>query len=440
MCGFIAGSNLNFDLNELIEQISYRGLPGYKGYGNYDNIQFAHYSLPFVNLNPDTAIQPRFTNQGEPGLFVGEIFNYKNFLHDNIEDLNDAEVINNIYHSLGSDSFHLFDGFWSYVTIKDKKIIAFTDYLAQKPIYYRTDIEILSNEIEVLRTVKPCTRNELFHSNVLKWGYDPTGGTPWNEIKQVPPGHYYYDGQVYNYWDWNKVPCDGTLYQLLEKATLNRLGGQREVSILLSGGLDSSIIYGLIKKSGKNVTAIHVDNGEKDYVKLLLDETIDVTLDDVSDEEALTVHQSPVDLGSVKPQIAMGKKLKELGFYAVMTGDGADELFGGYRRAKEYDSQYSDIFCELPYYHLPKIDRTMMRYTIETRSPFLSAPVVAYALKVPYEQRNGEKKVLKEEFKDIVPKEILYRDKLPLKTESIRKDPMKQRIDNEKLWRKIYGQ
>ena len=159
----------------------------------------------------------------------------------------------------------------------------------------------------------------------------------------------------------------------------------------------------------------------------------------MTNEYAIQVHQSPVDLGSVKPQIAMAEKLKELEFHNVLTGDGADELFGGYRRAKEYDSQYSDVFCELPYYHLPKLDRTMMRSTIELRAPFLSPAVIVHGLATPYEMRNGEKKMLKETFKDIIPPKILKRDKLPLKTDAIRKDPMEQRKKNLEIWDKLYG-
>merc|ERR1711991_1311828 len=137
------------------------------------------------------------------------------------------------------------------------------------------------------------------------------------------------------------------------------------------------------------------------------------------------------------PQIAMAEKLKELEFHNVLTGDGADELFGGYRRAKEYDSQYSDVFCELPYYHLPKLDRTMMRSTIELRAPFLSPAVIVHALNLPWSERMGEKTVLKETFKNLVPKKILDRDKLPLKTDAIRKDPMEQRKTKKKKKKKV---
>ena len=435
MCGFIAGKGLPQDLSQVIELMHYRGLPGYKGYKRLGQFQFAHYSLPFVNLDPAVCVQP--IDSVPPALFVGEIFNYVDLGYNtdiecSIEEFwNDTDTLFN--------RFHNFDGFWPFVTLYNGSIIAATDYLAQKPIYYRTDMEVLASEIDVLARLAPVTRDEVFMSNTMKWGYSPDPRTPWNEIKQVPPGHYYYRGKVHEYWDWSKVSRTD-LYTDLLKATELRLGGQREVALLLSGGLDSTIIYGLIKQLGKDVTAVHVANGEKGFANLALhlDDTMHhVTLDDVTDHEALIVHQSPVDLGSVKPQIAMAKKLRELGFYAVLTGDGADELFGGYRRAKEYDSQMSDMFCELPYYHLPKIDRTMMRYTIETRSPFLAPSICKHAMNAPYVERMGEKTLLKKTFKDIVPQEILDRDKHPLKTEAIRTNPMDHRVALDRLFRRM---
>jgi asparagine synthase (glutamine-hydrolysing) len=440
MCGFIASNGLERGiLKQAIEDIHYRGLPDFKGYADADSVwmskgfQFAHYSLPFVNLDPVKAIQPRKPSSGYPALFVGEIFNYKEL---GFED--DIEASIDTFRKEGPPGFNKFDGFWTFVTVFRGSLIGITDHLGIKPLYYRTDVEVLASEPDVLKQFGTVTRNELFHSNTMKWGYDPTGGTPWNEIKQVPPGHYYHERQVHKYWDWSKVSCTDLRTDLIESVRY-RLGGQRDVSILLSGGLDSTIIHNIITQElGHRVTAIHVDNGEQDYAHLANPDAIQVTLDDVTDEDAVRIHQSPVDLGSTKPQIAMARKLKELGFHAVLTGDGADELFGGYRRAKEYDSQYSDVFCELPYYHLPKLDRTMMYSTIELRAPFLSPKVVARALREPYDRRNGEKKVLKEVFKDLVPQEILLRDKHPLKTDKIRKDPMEQRIINENIWRKLY--
>lgn len=437
MCGFIAGKGIRSDLSEAIESMNYRGLPGFKGYWKSGTYQFAHYSLPFTNLDPKVAIQPVMSINVIPCLFVGEIFNWKDITKESYKAESDAQFIAEYYLDHGLQGFHKFDGFWSFVTLKEHDLFGVTDFLGIKPIYYRTDMEVLASEIDVLADLADVTVNELFMSNTAKWGYDPTGGTPWNEIKQVPPGHYYFRGEVHQYWDWDKIQTT-SLYEDLKESVELRLGGEREVSVLLSGGLDSSIIYRLIEKCGYDVKAIHVENHEKDYASLLSDNLIEVSLDEVSDRESIMIHQSPVDLGSVKPQIAMARKLKELGFHAVMTGDGADELFGGYRRAKEYDSQYSDVFCELPFYHLPKLDRTMMDSTIELRAPFLSPKVIRHALNLPYENRNGEKKELKKVFGHLVPAPIRNRDKLPLKTDAIREDPIQQRMKNIQLWEEIY--
>lgn len=438
MCGIIAGTDLKQDLSVVIEDMAYRGLPSYKGYARagWGQHQFAHYALPFVNLDPKVAIQPIFSNREKiPCVFVGEIFNYKALGFDT-----DSRCIAETFHEKDFASFHEFEGFWSFATLFQGKLFAMTDFLSIKPMYYRTDMTVVASEIEALRGLGEVTRNELFHSNVMKWGYDPTGLTPWNEIKQIPPGHFYWDGHIQNYWDWSLVSHTDLRSEIIA-AVDNRLGGQRDVSILLSGGLDSSIIYSILTKIlHKEVTAIHVDNHEERFVHLLKpSKLVSVKLDGILESDALLIHQSPVDLGSVHPQIAMARKLRELGFYAVLTGDGADELFGGYRRAKEYDSQFSDTFCELPYYHLPRLDRIMMRSTIELRAPFLSPRVIACALGLPYNQRNGEKKALKQAFQDIVPEEILNRDKLPLKTDAIRNDPMAVRSRNQFLWDFIYA-
>lgn len=431
MCGFIAAINTDVDVESLLDKIAYRGLPGYKGYERNGPIQLGHVSLPFVNLDPEVAIQPR---PGSNSLFVGEIFNYEDFGFDN-----DIDCAWQTFWIKGIREFNRFDGFWTYVTVMDGALFGVTDHLSIKPLYYRTDVDAMASEPDVLKEFGPVTRNELFHSNTMKWGYDPTGGTPWNEIKQLPPGCLIHKGQVHKYWDWKMTSCTDLRTDLIESVE-RRLGGQRELSILLSGGLDSTIIYKIITDIlGRDVTAIHVDNGEEDYAKLVAKDIVEVQLHGVSGMDSVAIHQSPVDLGSTKPQIAMAGKLHDLGFHAVLTGDGADELFGGYRRAKEYDSQASDIWCELPYYHLPKLDRTMMHSTIELRAPFLSPKVVTHALRAPYEQRNGEKKVLKEAFKDLVPQKILSRDKHPLKTDAIRTDPMQQRQTNEKIWSELYG-
>jgi asparagine synthetase B (glutamine-hydrolysing) len=452
MCGMIA-ARTHLDLKVEIEQMMYRGEgPGHIGYArqltfNRGYIQMAHISLPFVTTKDNTHIQPHRNDHGDPaGMFVGEIFNYKELGYDN-----DIECINEMFNMPGGvRNFISFDGFWSYITVHLDRLMGIVDHLGIKPLYYRTDMEAIASEPDILLALDEfdLRPNEIFLSNTMKWGYDPTPRSPWQNIRQVPPGHYViYDKNgenptVHQYYDYDYARVSLNLRFLLPLIVKRWMGGFRKVPILLSGGLDSTIIYKLMKQVHEGpIDVIHVENHENEYVDLVLDPDDNihtVTLDDVSDEEALRIHQTPVDLGSVKPQIAMARKLKQLGYKAVMTGDGADELFGGYRRAQEYDSQMSDIFCELPYYHLPRLDRTLMRETIECRSPFLSPLVLSQALYVPYDKRTS-KQVLKEEFADIVPQKILERDKFPLKTDQIRNDPMTQRKINDRLWREMNG-
>ena len=101
-----------------------------------------------------------------------------------------------------------------------------------------------------------------------------------------------------------------------------------------------------------------------------------------------------------------------------MTGDGADELFGGYSRAQNYDSQASDIFCELPYYHLPRLDRVMANASVQVRTPYLAPKVVATALRLPRPDRTM-KQALKAAYGPLLPPEIVLRDKQPWKSREV---------------------
>jgi asparagine synthase (glutamine-hydrolysing) len=209
---------------------------------------------------------------------------------------------------------------------------------------------------------------------------------------------------------------------------------------LCSGGLDSSIINHHAQSYKNNIKVFHVENGESSYFNLLKipeRNVVRVSLDNVTDEEAQDVMDTPVDLGSVKPQIAMAKVVKKEGIHVLLSGDGADELFGGYKRNLDYDSQYSDIYDELVQYHLPKLDVCCMSQTIELRCPFLSHNVLQLALNTERGSRCN-KQILKDIYKDVLPVRVINRKKLPLKIKEIRKNKEERRYDYTKLFIRRY--
>lgn len=413
MCGLIAYSGNEIPKKLLLkahESMSYRGLAQSDCQNAVlsDNFFIAHNTLPLVTKDNTIYHQPNLKlNSQSFYAFTGEIFNFKDI---DPKAKTDTELFQG---EIDFEIVHKFDGFWNYVEVNEKALVGFNDFLSIKPLYYRTDLNILASEPYALSLVKDTHVDRVFMSNVRKWGYSPDNRTQWEEIKQLPPGCIYINGEVTKYWEWDLIQFDSDLITLIRNSVELRTRGIGKMAMLLSGGLDSSLIYSLIDKS--KVKAFHVANGEHGFAKLMDPNVEELSLDSFDKETCLKIHQSPVDLGSVIPQVAMAKAVHDQGYNVIITGDGADELFGGYKRAKLYDSQMSDVFVELPYYHLPKLDRINMAYTIECRSPFLAPSIIKYAMLLPYEYRT-EKQALKLAANGFVPDEILNRSKMPLRS------------------------
>ena len=401
--------------SKLLQMMSYRGLPGRFNVVAEQNMVMGHVRLPIMNLSR-AADQPMRIDNWLVA-HVGEIFNYKDL---SPKAISDTVVLAEVFRRFGLKGFHSFDGFWGSVIANPRSGTAtvVVDYLAQKPVYWHSLLNVYASELHCLAALG-VSLNQHYLSNVLKWGYDPTGQTPYNEVKAIPPGTAIEMGTSHrdriHYWNWESIPTPIDLTFALTQAVKNRLLGDQPISALVSGGLDSTIVYQLADIAGAKIKAFHVDNDEAQFAQQVALDLETLTLDDVDIHEGLAAHQVPVDLGSVVPQLALARAIQKKGFHVVLSGDGADELFGGYRRAMEYDSQWSDVFTELPLYHLPRLDRVMMRHTIELRSPYLAPKVIKFALSLPWSKRRS-KEFLREEFRAIVPWPIRSREKKPLRS------------------------
>lgn len=412
-----------------------------------DHIRLSHHRLPIQTVDNDKWAMPYEYAPDLYLLFNGEIFNY-----DTEKFSSDTEYLVDFFATIGSidlekismykDDISNWDGFWSIVLYdaKTKMITAMNDPLGKKQLYVNTHGEICS-EIEPL--IRPYdTIDDSYIGAIHKFGYNHDCRTPWNRIKRLDPRFWYnyrfgqprYMRTAENWTLLNESPS-GSLKEILVESVKRRLLSKNyPISVLLSGGLDSTIITSILEELKADVTYYTISNGEDEYVSLCEDHwgiKVKRLTYDLEDKTKLSEiyckwNETPIDLGSVIPQYHLFEAVAKTGHRIVISGDGADELFGGYRRIDEYDSQGSDIFDELTYYHLPRLDRMSMAHTIELRSPFLGHDVVRFARSLDLKDRT-HKSILKEAFKDDIPKKILDRIKAPLKNPSIKKDQMQYR-------------
>jgi asparagine synthase (glutamine-hydrolysing) len=459
MCGILLAKNPS---EERIQSIAHRGTE-YSVIEDKD-LFLVHHRLPIQTLDGDNWSQPISIGKNRWLLFNGEIFNYGDFESDTayLQNLFSSFDFSNIGMLQAIYEPHIvsWDGFWSIVLVDtdSRDVYAFTDPLGKKCLYRNDNGEVCSEIKGLYEKEDKKLLDYSFFSGIIKFGYLPTNQTPFLNIKKLEPNKFHrwnmnYPAKMdiseqyynFNYFDAGLEDYEERmdwLWEKLESSVANRLLSKNyPTSLLLSGGLDSAIIAGLLLKLGADVDFYSISNGEDEqYVKdcenywevnsTRLDYKVDLESEEAKNE-LLEIYsqwnESPVDLGSVVPQyhlfdaIKKGSKTR-----IVISGDGADELFGGYRRINEYDSQKSDVFHELTSYHLPRLDKLSMAHTLELRSPFLNHDIIRFALSLPFEERKN-KKILKDTFKGLIPDSVIERKKLALKNNMIVEDQIAYR-------------
>lgn len=435
MCGVVARLGKG-DISESLKRLEHRGIRSKVKETRSGSI--GHVRLPIVGLGEEFD-QP-ISSSPWTIAFVGEILDYKE-THPHFEC--DLQLVEELWRtSINGHTFGNHDGFWSIVAMdaNSDTLHLLCDYLGQKPLYYRKDVPSAASEPDALLPMGPVSWDEVYFSAVRKWGYCPDlRRTPYNEIKHVLPGEYvvlYQNGFCVRDIVDPIIPIQCSEQDIaneIDAAVRRRvLSSDVPVAALVSGGVDSSIVYTLAMRYGYgDVVPYHTtSNGavfDQDELRRATDlvhpEILNLSAPDVTLAEALAAFQEPIDLGSLTQQMALAKSIDER---VCLTGDGADELFGGYGRASVYDSQYSDTFQELPAWHLPRLDRIMMKTCVEVRSPFLARGVVARALGLPWERRRN-KNALREMFRDTVREEFLNAPKIPMKTTAVEMSPIEYR-------------
>ena len=433
MCSINIALSRKEDIIEMNNRTKHRGIRSKHEFIN--NIGFGHVRLPIQGISEEYD-QPMI-NDNEIILFNGEIYSYKE-LDRNAKC--DTELLKNNF-----NPSH-FDGDFAIVKfdiMKDKFDII-TDRFGKKQLYYRLEndrIASISSEIKAL--INKEDKLDLYYiSTVARFGYVfNCNNTFIQNIKRFLPSKRYIvskTGKIESTqdikWDSNLLVYDANLLDLLELSIKRRLISEIPMSFIYSGGLDSSIVLYHIAKLKQNIKIFTIDNNnDLIYAERYADElgyklsVLKMEEDDNTYLDAHYFNESMVDLGSVTPKYILFKKIHSLGYNVAIGGTGADEVFGGYKRMQKFDFQHNDIYNELVYYHLPRVEKLSMANTVEYRTPYTADYVIDYGLRLGYKNRIN-KIFLRNTYRNLIPDYIIDREKIPLKTNNIISNPEEERM------------
>ena len=449
MCGIVcafdlkqASETLRPQVLDMSKNIRHRG-PDWSGIYSDDKAVLAHERLAIVD--PASGKQPLFSPDKKLILAAnGEIYNHKNlrsqFPDYHFQTESDCEVILALYQKKGVDFVDELNGifgFTIYDAEKDEYFVA-RDHMGIIPLYMGWDQHgtfYVASELKALEGV--CTKIELF-----------------------PPGHYLSskDGQLVKWYqrDWDSyenVKDNDTnienLKQALEDAVHRQLMSDVPYGVLLSGGLDSSITSAIAKKYATK--RIEADDKEQAWwpqlhsfsvglegspdlaaaqkvadhigtihheIKFTIQEGLDAIKDVIYQLETYDI----TTIRASTPMYLMARVIKSMGIKMVLSGEGADEIFGGYLYfhkapdAKEFHEETVRKLSKLHMYDCLRANKSLAAWGIEGRVPFLDKEFIDIAMSInPQDKmitpKRMEKWVLRKAFEDYLPESVAWRQK-----------------------------
>jgi asparagine synthase (glutamine-hydrolysing) len=371
-------------LSHALDQMEYRG-PDNKGVWMEDGICLGHRRLSIIDLSSDGNQPFHSSCERYVIVFNGEIFNYQELKSD-LKKLGhifrtetDTEVILAAYSQYGEHFCKVLRGMFALVIYdrKEKQVIFARDRLGKKPIFIFENEELIlfSSEIKFFHAFKNIALDidEESLLNFLSLQYIPGPGTIYKKVRQVSPANVYrYNldknlGKTVTYWNiFDYVGQRKELMEieeidsLIEKSIKYRLVANVDIGLLLSGGIDSSLLACYMKQlAGKKVKAFNVGFADKsidesvfakkvaasldlDLVNLRLE---DITVENFSD--AIYHADQPLGDSAIIPTYLIAKSISQH-VKVVLSGEGADELFHGYDHYR-YE-KYFHLLGKLPFF------------------------------------------------------------------------------------------
>ena len=450
MCGFVGAFDLIQDISVLrgqvlrmAKKIRHRG-PDWSGIYCGEKSILAHERLSIVGV--DSGKQPLYSKDGNLVLAVnGEIYNHKEIRsrYPDYEFLthSDCEVILALYKDKGVGLFEDLNGIFAFALydVENDICLIGRDHMGIIPLYMGYDDHgqfYVASELKALEGVCP-------------------------NVQEFLPGYYMcsVEGKELKRWykrDWmeydnvkDNESDENELRVALESAVHRQLMSDVPYGVLLSGGLDSSIISAIAKRYAAR--RIEDDNqteawwpqlhsfavGLKDSPDLVASKkvaeyigtvhheinfTVEEALDALSD---VIYHIETYDVTTVRastPMYLLARFIKSMGVKMVLSGEGADELFGGYlyfHKAPDAKAFHEETVRKLDRLHLYdclRANKSLAAWGVEGRVPFLDKEFMDVAMRLNPQDKmcgNGkiEKYILRKTFQDYLPESVAWRQK-----------------------------
>jgi asparagine synthase (glutamine-hydrolysing) len=450
MCSILGILNIKSGQTELRKQAllmskkqRHRG-PDWSGIYVNDKAIITHERLAIVDI--ENGSQPLYSRDGKLILSVnGEIYNHKDLesnLNINYEFLtkSDCEIILALYREKGVNFLDDLNGIFAFILYDNDSGHYFIarDHMGIVPLYTGYDEHgnfYVASEMKALADV--C-----------------------KTVEEFPPGHYlfssdnelkcYYDRPWKNFTNVRENRTDKNRLKLaLEQAVHRQLMSDVPYGVLLSGGLDSSIIAAIAKKfshmrvetndlleawwpqlhtyaiglegspdlAAAREVSLHIGSVHHEF-HFTIQEGLDALYD-------VIYHLETYDVTTVRastPMYLMARKIRAMGIKMVLSGEGADEVFGGYlyfHKAPNAELFHEETVRKLSRLHLfdcLRANKSMAAWGIEARVPFLDKEFLDVAMSInPTDKMAGkgrmEKHILREIFSEYLPEKIVWRQK-----------------------------
>ncbi|MBD0788530.1 asparagine synthase B [Vibrio sp. Y2-5] len=428
---------------EMSKKLRHRG-PDWSGIYASDKAILAHERLAIVGLN--SGAQPLYSPDKKLILAVnGEIYNHKEIRARyegkyEFQTDSDCEVILALYQDKGVDLLEELNGIFAFILYDEEKdeYLVGRDHIGIIPLYQGQDEHGNYYVASEMKALVPVCKT----------------------LSEFPPGSYYssQDKEPTRYYvrDWNEYAAVSgnttskeELTAALEAAVKRQLMTDVPYGVLLSGGLDSSITSAVAKR----FAAMRIEDDEKSAAWWPQLHSFAVGLEGAPDLKAArevaekigTVHHEMTytiqegldairdviyhietyDVTTIRastPMYLMGRKIKAMGIKMVLSGEGADEIFGGYLyfhkapNAQEFHEETVRKLLALNMFDCARANKSLAAWGVEGRVPFLDKEFIDVAMRLnPADKMCGngkmEKHILRECFEDYLPESIAWRQK-----------------------------